>query len=148
MQMQLMCAANRAGKLELADLMSVPVLALLRVVAEEASSRAGPERLTLGDIRSAASTHIADPDFEIHHLARIFHCTARTIQSRFAQSGETFSRWQLRERLELARLRLQAREFSGRSVETVAYSCGFRDGSHFNRAFKAHFGAPPGQLRS
>ena len=58
-QMQLMCAANRAGKLELADLRSVPALALLRAVAEEASSRAGPERLTLDDIGSAASTHIA-----------------------------------------------------------------------------------------
>ncbi len=100
LQMRLMCEASRAGKLELADLMSAPVFALLRSVAEEAAGHREPERLSLEVIKRVALCHIADPDFEIHHLARIFHCTARTVQSRFAEAGETFSSWLLTERLE------------------------------------------------
>ncbi|MGF7135850.1 AraC family transcriptional activator of tynA and feaB [Paraburkholderia sp. EB58] len=146
-QMQLMCTARRAGKLWLADLMSRPVLGLLGVVAAEVSSRPGHERLSLDNIKSVASSHITDPDFEISFLARIFHCTVRTIQSRFAQNTESFSRWLLAERLELARFRFQVPEYSGRSTESIAYSCGFRDCSHFHRAFKARFLAPPGHFR-
>lgn len=149
LQMRLMCEAMRAGKLELADSMSAPVFALLRSAAEEAAGgrEFEPERLSLEAIKRVALCHIADPDFEIHRLARIFHCTARTIQFRFAQAGETYSYWLLTERLELARLRLQMPEFSARSVGTIAYSCGFQDASHFHRAFKRHFGVPPSQFR-
>ena len=148
LQMRLMCEASRAGNWELADLMTAPVFALLRSVADEAAAGGQePERLSLEAIKRVALSHIADADFKIDRLARIFHCTVRTIQSRFAQAGETFSYWLLTERLELARLRLHAPEFSARSVAMIAYSCGFRDASHFHRAFKSHFGAPPGQFR-
>jgi len=145
LQMRLICQAMQGDRIDLADMMSKPVLRLLALIADAAP--AAGERLTLAGIEATAFFHITDPGFGIGQLARLFNCTARTIQSRFAENGTTFSRWLLAERLELARDRLSAPEFIGRSVESVAYASGFRDPTHFHRAFKRHFGLPPGQCR-
>lgn len=147
-QMRLMCEATRAGKFVLAQQMSVPVLGLLSALCDENSdSPVQSGRPDLDCIKNVARNHLTDPDFDIHKLARIFHCTARTIQARFAESDESFSRWMLAERLDLARSRLNAPNFGPRSIETIAFSCGFRDASHFHRAFKARFSVPPGDIR-
>jgi len=145
LQMRLICQAMQGDRIDLADMMSKPVLGLLSLIADTAP--AAGERLTLADIEATALFHIAEPGFGIDQLARLFNCTTRTIQSRFAENGTTFSGWLLAERLELARDRLSAPEFIGRSVESVAYTSGFRDPAHFHRAFKRHFGLPPGQCR-
>jgi transcriptional regulator GlxA family with amidase domain len=148
LQMRLMCEAARAGKFTLADQMSVPVLGLLQALVDEMSGeRVSSSRPDLDGIKNVARNHLSDPDLDIHRLARVFHCTARTIQARFAESDETFSRWMLAERLDLARAQLTASIFGPRSIEAIAFSCGFRDTSHFHRAFKARFSLPPGDMR-
>lgn len=148
MQMRLMYDAIDAGDLVLAGLMSRPLLHLLRLMSDETDEPRNPgQDIELSAIKSLARGHLDSADFSLDHLAALLRCSARTIQSRFAEQGETFSAWLLAERLGLARDRLQSPRFAGYSVERVALASGFRDVSHFNRAFKRHHGMPPGAVR-
>lgn len=137
MQLRLLC---EAADPEVAALMSAPVVALLRALLAESDVEGS-------DLKAVARTRLTDPDFGVEELARLLHCSARTVQSRFAADGETFSAWLLAERLEHARELIQAPASSGRSIEVIALASGFRDLSHFHRAFRARFSATPGAFR-
>jgi AraC-like DNA-binding protein len=144
LQVGLLAEAIDAGNIALADLMSRPAIGLLRLLLEDGEPAA---KGSLADIKTAALSHIADPDFGIDALAAIFRCSARTLQSRFARNDESFGAWLLEERLQRARTRLLASDSAGRSIEAVARGCGFRDPSHFHRAFRRRFGVTPGAIR-
>jgi len=66
----------------------------------------------------------------------------RTFRETF---GETLSEHIKRVRLEKSVGRLWAE--SNNSVTEVAYACGFSSSQDFARAFKAHFGLPPSEIR-
>ena len=146
LQMRLMCEAIEAGNLVLADLMTRPVLGLLSILIDE-TGEADSENRRLDEIKSIALSHIEDGGFSLDHLAKIFRCSVRTLQSRFAANDESFSGWLQDRRLDLARDRLLSPAYLGRSIDAIAMSCGFRDASHFYRAFKQRFSMPPGKLR-
>lgn len=147
-QMRLMCRAMRGDETGLAGMMSGPVVALLSLIADRVGSdRADADKLGLSTIKAIARQHLAEPGFGIEQLAALLKCSSRTIQSRFAAADTTFGDWLLAERLDLARDRLSYTDFAGRSIESIAYACGFRDPAHFHRAFKRRFGLPPGQVR-
>lgn len=59
-------------------------------------------------------------------------------------TGLTPHAWQFDQRIQQARRRLR----EGEALAVVAHSLGFADQSHFQRIFKAHAGATPGQYRS
>jgi len=148
LQMRLMCNAMRSGEFGLAGLMSRPVISLLTLIAEKLSGGASSgDGLDLATVKALARQHLSVAGFGIEDLARLLDCTTRTIQSRFAAENTTFGRWLLDARLDLARDRLSGPDFTGRSIEGVAYASGFRDAAHFHRAFKRRFGLPPGQAR-
>lgn len=148
MQMRLMCGATRSGSIDLAAMMSRPVIGLLSLIAGQAAvGGVESEGLELTAIQAVARQHLAEPDFGIEQLAALLKCSSRTIQSRFAAQDTTLSSWLLGERLELARDRLGLPQFAKLSIESLAYACGFRDAAHFHRAFKRRFGLPPGQVR-
>lgn len=148
LQMRLMCRAMRSSDLGVAGMMSRPVVALLSLVADTVSARrVEAECLDLSTIKALARQHLTDSDFGVEQLATLLKCSARTIQSRFAAADTTFGQWLLDARLDLARDRLSLPDFVGRSIEYVAYASGFRDPTHFHRAFKRRFGSPPGQVR-
>jgi AraC family transcriptional regulator, positive regulator of tynA and feaB len=147
-QMRLMCGAMRGGEIGLSGMMSRPVIALLSLIAESvAGDRADSESLGLSTIKAVARQHLTESGFGIEQLAGLLKCSVRTVQSRFAAEETTFGHWLLAERLELARHRLTFSDFPARSIESIAYVCGFRDPAHFHRAFKRRFGLPPGQIR-
>lgn len=148
LQMRLMCRSMGAGEIMLAGTMSRPVTALLARIAENVA--AGPSEnscIDLATIKAVARQHLSVADFGLEDLARLLRCSARTVQSRFAGEGTTFGRWQLEARLDLVRDRLEHSTFSGRTIEAIALATGFRDASHFHRAFKKRFGISPGQAR-
>jgi len=146
LQMRLMCQSAEAGNPIVASLMSQATLGLLSLLIDEEDGQGGRTG-GIAEIKSVARSHIEDADFGIDNLATIFRCSARTLQSRFAEDGQSFSAWLLAERLDLARDRLVSPVFVRRSIEAIAWSCGFRDASHFHRAFKQRFSMPPGQMR-
>lgn len=147
LQMRLMCNAIDAGDLNLADLMSRPILHLLGLVARDGSHGNDADSLDLSAIKALARGHIDSSDFSLDHLAALMRCSARTVQTRFAKAQETFTGWLLAERLSLALDRLEDATSRGKSVEAIARSCGFCDASHFHRAFKRQYGVSPAAWR-
>ncbi len=70
------------------------------------------------------------------HFQRMFH----------KAFGETLRDYIRRIRMETSACRLITA--GDVSVTDIAYACGFSSSQAFARAFKAHYGIPPGQLRS
>jgi transcriptional regulator GlxA family with amidase domain len=54
----------------------------------------------------------------------------------------------LRERLERAAQLLDADKGQNRKIADIALEAGFADLSHFNRAFRRHFGDTPSNMRA
>lgn len=85
--------------------------------------------ITVADVARAARLS----EFHFH---RVFH----------AAVGEPIGRFITRRRLEVAALRLAYEP--DRSVTDVALSSGYSSASNFSKAFAAHFGCSPSQVRS
>lgn len=86
-------------------------------------------RFNPGDSRSA------------ENLAAGVHTSLRTIERAFkAETGLTLRAWRMRNRMESAVELLR----SVRSIDAVAHRVGYQDVSAFRRAFKGHYGLPPG----
>lgn len=85
--------------------------------------------ITVAEVASAA--HLSP-----FHFHRVFHAVV----------GEPIGRYVTRRRLELAALRLAYE--TDRSITDVALSSGYSSTSNFSKAFHAHFGCSPSQVRS
>jgi AraC family transcriptional activator of tynA and feaB len=71
----------------------------------------------------------------------------RTVHNRFEEIGLSFGRWLLDARLEACHHTLAGTGARHVAISAIAFGWGFNDLSHFNRAFKAKFGATPGRVR-
>jgi AraC-like DNA-binding protein len=72
--------------------------------------------------------------------------TPRYLQMLFESSGESFSKFLLAERLEVARRVLLADP--ARPIGVVAFAAGFNDLSYFNRTFRRRLGGTPTDTRA
>lgn len=142
-QYRLLCTEVEAGRPEVAAAMGPAIRALLGVLAgsvEESDRR-------LDEFKMFASTRLAAPDLRADDVGAAFSVSARTVQAEFQAAGETFATWLLATRLDRAQERLASSAWRTRSIAAVAAACGFRDATHFHRAFRARFGMTPGDLR-
>jgi AraC-like DNA-binding protein len=96
------------------------------------------------DIRN--SLHRADLSVAI--IAARHGVTPRYVQMLFAAEGVTFSEYVLGQRLACVRRMLEEPRFAGRTISAIAYEVGLGDLSHFNRAFRRHFGITPSDVRA
>jgi AraC-like DNA-binding protein len=81
----------------------------------------------------------------LEHLARLVDMSRYQLIRAFrAATGFTPHAWQLNQRINLARGRMQA----GDRIVNVAHDLGFADQAHFQRVFKAHAGVTPGCFRA
>ncbi|AJE46806.1 AraC family transcriptional regulator [Celeribacter indicus] len=85
--------------------------------------------------------NIDDCDLTLDSLVAEAGVSARTLNRLFAERGTTPMRWVLDRRLELAYDVLARAQV--RNVTEAAFSFGFKDSSHFSRAFSRKFGMPP-----
>jgi AraC-like DNA-binding protein len=81
-------------------------------------------------------------------LAAAFGISVRTLHLRFREAGCSFGEWLLEGRLELCGKALADTRQAGHTISEIAFACGFRDLSHFNRSFRARFGVTPGAWRA
>ena len=81
-------------------------------------------------------------------VAGAFGISLRTLHLRIQATGQSFGEWLLANRLELARKVLSSPQQTSGTIADIAFGCGFRDLSHFNRAFRARFRVTPGECRS
>jgi AraC-like DNA-binding protein len=108
-----------------------------------------PEKATSSKLGSApldAWEALADrARFSPAALAALCHVSERTVQRHFrAHYNLTVKGWLNDLRLQRAYKRLLA----GDRIKLVAFDLGFKQLSHFSRAFKEKFGCPPRHLSS
>jgi AraC family chitin signaling transcriptional activator len=82
-------------------------------------------------------------EFKVSRLARLSGVPLRTLQRHFQKHHKmAVTEWMREVRLGEARIRLLA----GGRIKEVAYDLGFKQLSHFSRAFKKQFGIAPSLL--
>jgi AraC-like DNA-binding protein len=145
LQTRMMTDEFDAGRVEVAGSMAETVTTLLAILLQGSEPGDALDRLT--SYKATAITHLSEPGFTVHDLASVHHASIRTVQAEFSRSGTTFGAWIMRERLDLARERIEDPAWSQRSLEQIALASGIRDPSGFHRLFRTRFGEPPGAFR-
>ncbi len=136
--------ANRIAN-HLLDLMG---LALADLAQRPASETQSSYRLSvLRRVQDFIDERLDDETLSASAIARAHHVSVRYLNKLFEREGTSIARWTRMRRLERCRMDLESNAPVGRTISSVAYSHGFRNVSHFNRAFKARFGCSPRALR-
>jgi AraC family transcriptional activator of tynA and feaB len=92
----------------------------------------------------------ADPDLGPSDVAAEAGISLRYLQKLFTLRGSACSHFIYAMRLDHAALLIQRRAATKtkQPLSAIAYACGFRDYTHFARAFRNRFGHPPGAAES
>lgn len=100
----------------------------------------------LARLKHYIDRHLDDPALSPETAALAERIALRTAQACFEPTGESFSAYVRRRRLEKCRDALTAD--ATRSVAQIAFDGGFASLATFNRAFRAGFGASPTDVRA
>jgi AraC-like DNA-binding protein len=97
-------------------------------------------------IRSVINERCVDPNFGPNEVAAETGISLRYLQKLFTDRGWTCSEFIYSLRLDHAASLVHRRASLGarQPLSEIAYSCGFRDYTHFARKFRYRFGHPPG----
>jgi AraC-like DNA-binding protein len=127
------------------DLMAATISAATggRAVAEGRGIAAARLRAIMTDI----SANLADGDMSVAEVAQRQGVTPRYVHKLFETEGLTFSSFVLGQRLARAHRTLSDPRTADRTIGSVAFDVGFGDLSYFNRTFRRHYGATPGEIR-
>ena len=106
-----------------------------------------PGAVHMGRARRYITDHIADPDLSPAVIAGALGISVRYLHALFRAEDTSPSRWILRQRLHMAARLLADPARADRSVTDIAYAVGFKDASHFTRAFKSRHGVSPREYR-
>lgn len=98
----------------------------------------------LDKVKGYMLAHMYDCDLNVDAIAQITSTTRRTLYRLFAQESTTPVQWLWEQRL-LESYRLLS-EGQVERITEVAMACGFKDLSHFSRAFRAKFGRSPSSI--
>ncbi|WP_028936494.1 helix-turn-helix domain-containing protein [Pseudonocardia spinosispora] len=122
---------------------------LLRLIDQETEPVTDPVPLRtalLPMVRRSIERRLGEPGLTPSAIASDNAISLRTLHGIFAGTGESVSTFVRRRRLENAHADLLAHP--ARSVTSTAMRWGFTDPGNFTRAFKAHFGLTPSDLRA
>jgi len=114
----------------------------------ELQEQGGVRAARLAAILRAISEHITDHSLSAATVAEKLRITPRYVHLLLEQSGQTFAQHVLRKRLEKAKKLLADDKNQNRKIAAIALEAGFPDLSHFNRAFRRHFGDTPSGMRA
>lgn len=88
-----------------------------------------------------------DPDFHPATLARQLGISIRMLQRIFQKNGATVAQWIVRTRLDKGSIMLGDERMRACTITDIAFACGFRDLTTFERAFSAVKGMTPSAWR-
>ncbi len=91
--------------------------------------------------------HIADSGLSADQVGRRLGLSGRYVQQLLEGAGYSFSAYVRELRLESARRMLRDPRLAEKRISDICWMAGFTDLSHFNRAFRAHFGQTPKDVR-
>lgn len=115
-----------------------------KAIAENGGIRAA----RLCAIKADIDRHIEQPDLSVVTIAARHGISPRYVQALFEAEGSTFSSFVLTRRLARAHRLLASPRHSPRRIADIAFDVGFGDLSHFNRAFRRHYGVTPTDVRA
>ena len=101
----------------------------------------------LSRIEKFIDENVCDNSLSPALIAREQDISVRYLNRLFESEGISVTRWIWLQRLERCRRKLEDPAQSLLSISEVAYSCGFKNISHFNRVFKKYFGCSPRTYR-
>ncbi|MGA2128015.1 MAG: helix-turn-helix domain-containing protein [Xanthobacteraceae bacterium] len=102
----------------------------------------------LAAVKRYVDLHLADPGLTPASAAAALGNSVRQLHRLFEQSGSSFARYVLRQRLLRCRDTIAGATGTGRSVVDIAFGWGFNSMATFYRAFVSEFGSPPAVLRA
>jgi AraC-like DNA-binding protein len=121
-------------------------LVQLATTSDSPAPDALPLRVALlPQVRRYIERQLADPDLSPSAIANANAISVRTLHAMFAATGESVSGYIRRRRLEGSRDELIDRQ--DRAVIDISRNWGFKNASHFARAFKAEYKIAPHELR-
>lgn len=90
---------------------------------------------------------LGDPRLRPADLAAQFGVSERYMRAVLGASGESFTAYLLRRRLERCAALLADPVWRARTITDIAFQAGFGELTHFGRAFKARYGMAPREYR-
>ncbi len=114
----------------------------------ELREQGGVRAARVSAIFRAIAAQIANPGLSPATVAAKLGITSRYVHALLEQSGQTFTQYVLQKRLENVKEVLVRDVDQTRKIAGVAFEAGFVDLSHFNRAFRRHFGDTPSGVRA
>jgi AraC-like DNA-binding protein len=115
--------------------------------ALELVSRRGLAAARLDAIKADIINNFATSNFRLASIASRHKVSERYVQYLFEKTGTSFSAYVLEQRLLNVWKVLRNPTSRWRKISDIASAAGFSDISYFNRAFRARFGATPGDVR-
>jgi AraC-like DNA-binding protein len=107
----------------------------------------GLKAARLRAIKAHIARSLSRPDLALDTIAAAHRVSPRYLQRLFEGEGTNFSAYVIERRLDCARRLLGDPRIADRRISSIAYECGFRDVSHFNRMFHRRYGLTPSEAR-
>ena len=101
----------------------------------------------LNSIKLYIEQNLRDHDLTAEQVAGEHNICSRTLRSKFALEGTTFSQYILERRLLTAKTLLANPQFRTLKMIDVALMCGFQSPAHFSNRFNERFGVSPSEYR-
>lgn len=98
----------------------------------------------LNRVKRTLVEHLSDSDLTLDRVAQLAQLPRRTLIRAFAAEGTTVMKWVMEQRLAESYRALAERQVS--QVTEAAFRFGFKDSSHFTRAFKREYNLRPSDL--
>jgi AraC-like DNA-binding protein len=131
-----------------ADLLVENICNLLALATAPAELGRESAELPTETLLAFCRKHLYRADLSPPMAASHLKVSVRTVHLRFQRMGTTFGTWVLAERLETCRRALGNAMLARQSISEIAFDCGFREVSHFSKAFKKRYGVPPRDYRA
>ena len=124
--------------------------AALSQQATEGSSAgiSGNQAALFNRLCQKVESRLSEADLTLADIARDEGSSVRYVQKLFELSGESFTNYLRRRRLERCRLDLIDPRHASMSISEICFRWGFNDAAHFSRSFRESFGTTPRQYRA
>jgi AraC-like DNA-binding protein len=110
--------------------------------------RSEPGQRTLANrIREYVAQHLHDPDLSLDTMARELNASKRSLHRAMSDIGDSIHNLIWHARLERCRDDLGDPAKSQQSIAYIAQSWGFKNSTHFSRAFRTRFGMSAREAR-
>jgi AraC-like DNA-binding protein len=107
-----------------------------------------PAQRTLRDrVREYVAQHLHDPELSLDTIARDLNASKRSLHRALSEIDGSIHNLIWHARLERCREDLRNPEKSQQSIANIAQSWGFKNSTHFSRAFRARYGMSAREAR-